>query len=370
MNFKTITIDKWQQFENVEINFHERLTVITGANGSGKTTILNILAKHFGWDVQSLATPKMDVQSRIWKWLTGFFTNDSNTQNKRGEIEYSNGVKANIIVPQQVGPQYNIEIENRQTINCFFIPSHRSIFRYQVLNSIPTHGAIDKGQAFNKVSNSSKNRYFGSSDQSSSFHMKETLVTWNIFGRGNEDMVPNEKLLEYYKGFEDTLKTVLPTELGFKKFVVRNFEIVLECDSGDFIIDAASGGISSIIDFAWQIYMYAADEKGSFTVIIDEVENHLHPTMQRRILPDFVKAFPNVSFIVSTHSPLIVGSVKDSNVYILRFNKEKKVTTQKLDLINKAKTATEILDEVLGVSFTMPVWAEEKLIEVVQIRQH
>ncbi len=366
MKFKTIKINKWQQFENVEIDFHERLTVITGANGCGKTTILNILAKHFGWDVQPLATPAMDIENKIWKWLTGIFTNDSNKQNKRGEIEYSNGVKANIIIPQQVGPQYSIEIQNRQHTDCFFIPSHRSIFRYHVLNSIPTHGTIDKGQAFNKVSNSSKNRYFGSGDQSSSFYMKETLVTWNIFGRGNEDMVPNEKLLEYYKGFEETLKTVLPTELGFKKFVVRNFEIVLECDSGDFIIDAASGGISSIIDFAWQIYMYAADKKDGFTVLIDEVENHLHPTMQRRILPDFVKAFRNVSFIVSTHSPLIVGSVKDSNVYILQFNKEKKVITQKLDLVNKAKTATEILDEVLGVSFTMPVWAEEKLIEIVQ----
>jgi len=36
-----------------------------------------------------------------------------------------------------------------------------------------------------------------------------------------------------------------------------------------------------------------------------------------------------------------------------------------LTLVNQAKTATEILDEVLGVSFTMPIWAEEKLNEIV-----
>ncbi|MBP7722945.1 MAG: AAA family ATPase, partial [Alphaproteobacteria bacterium] len=42
---------------------------------------------------------------------------------------------------------------------------------------------------------------------------------------------------------------------------------------------------------------------------IDEVENHLHPSMQRQVLGDFLEAFPNVCFIVSTHSPLIVGSV-------------------------------------------------------------
>ena len=366
MKFSSIKIDKWQQFENVEISFHEKLTVITGANGSGKTTILNILAKHFGWDVQSLATPEKDKGAKIWKWITGLFSeNDNSDHNAIGEIEYFDGKKANLTIPRQNSAQYQVQIQNQQNVECFFIPSHRSVFRYQALNNIPTQGTIGKRQAFDKVSGSNRSRYFGGNDQSSSFYMKETLVSWNIFGRGNEDMEPSEKLLEYYKGFEDVLKIILPREIGFKKFVIRNFEVVLECDSGNFIIDAASGGISAIVDMAWQIYMYSTEKEIPFTVLIDEIENHLHPTMQRRILSDFVKAFPSVSFIVSTHSPLIVGSVKDSEVYVLRFNEARKIITQKLDLVNKAKTATEILDEVLGVSFTMPIWAEEKLNEIV-----
>lgn len=96
-------------------------------------------------------------------------------------------------------------------------------------------------------------------------------------------------------------------------------------------------------------------------MIIDEVENHLHPIMQRKVLPDLVNAFPNARFIVSTHSPLVVGSVKDSAVYALKHNSAGKVDSHQLDLHHQAKNAIEVLDEILGVSFTMPIWVEDKL---------
>jgi len=42
--FQKLTISGWQQFQDIEVDFHDRLTILTGANGSGKTTILNLLA--------------------------------------------------------------------------------------------------------------------------------------------------------------------------------------------------------------------------------------------------------------------------------------------------------------------------------------
>ncbi|WP_419836937.1 AAA family ATPase [Streptomyces brasiliscabiei] len=50
----------------------------------------------------------------------------------------------------------------------------------------------------------------------------------------------------------------------------------------------------------------------------DEPENHLHPSMQRTLVPTLLAAFPNVRFIVATHSPFVVTSTREAYVYALR----------------------------------------------------
>ena len=52
-------------------------------------------------------------------------------------------------------------------------------------------------------------------------------------------------------------------------------------------------------------------------VLIDEVDAHLHPAWQQKIVPGLNKAFPKIQFIVSTHSPFVVGEVKPSSLFIL-----------------------------------------------------
>ncbi|MFZ4557824.1 MAG: AAA family ATPase [Pseudanabaena sp.] len=52
-------------------------------------------------------------------------------------------------------------------------------------------------------------------------------------------------------------------------------------------------------------------------ILIDEIELHLHPEWQRRVIPSLVKTFPNCQFIFTTHSPQVLGEVQ-GRVYRLR----------------------------------------------------
>ncbi len=53
-------------------------------------------------------------------------------------------------------------------------------------------------------------------------------------------------------------------------------------------------------------------------VLIDEVELHLHPAWQQRVLADLTRTFPNAQFIVSAHSPQVLTTIKPEQIVELR----------------------------------------------------
>ncbi len=94
-----------------------------------------------------------------------------------------------------------------------------------------------------------------------------------------------------------------------------------------------------------------------------------------------MKAFPNTQIIVVTHSPFIISAMRDSFVYVLRYEDTdvasdgddqsikgmmgSRVYAEQLDTVNKAGTASEILRDVLGITTTIPDWAEDRVEQIV-----
>lgn len=113
--------------------------------------------------------------------------------------------------------------------------------------------------------------------------------------------------------------------------------------------------VSIVIDIAFRcallnktIYGNEAYNRTHGTVIIDEIDEHLHPELQVRVLKALHNTFPNIQFIVSTHAPLVMSSVEtneDNVVYKLEYKDgiytHKELNTYGLD-------ATTIMELYMG----------------------
>lgn len=83
--------------------------------------------------------------------------------------------------------------------------------------------------------------------------------------------------------------------------------------------------------------------------MIDEVELHLHPTLQQEILQRLKNTFPEIQFIVTTHSPLVISNFKaDDNNKIIKLendgNKYWNIEVENIYGIDYATNLTEIME--------------------------
>jgi predicted ATP-binding protein involved in virulence len=101
-------------------------------------------------------------------------------------------------------------------------------------------------------------------------------------------------------------------------------QLVLNKDGLELTADMLSEGEKSLLVLTMTIARRlsllgpaASTSERAAVVVIDEVELHLHPKWQRTILPSLLAAFPSCQFIVTTHSPQVIGSVPHGSLFVL-----------------------------------------------------
>jgi predicted ATP-binding protein involved in virulence len=101
-------------------------------------------------------------------------------------------------------------------------------------------------------------------------------------------------------------------------------------------------------------------EQRQFLLLLDEIDIHLHPTWQRRVLPLVQHLFPNAQIIASTHSPFVVGSLADGRVISLGLQGSAARVVHE-DAPQLGVSYSAVLRSIFGIESEFDVDTEHKL---------
>ena len=88
-------------------------------------------------------------------------------------------------------------------------------------------------------------------------------------------------------------------------------------------------------------------------LLVDEIDLHLHPKWQREVVGALSKELPNVQFVLTTHSPLVAGSVAPENIRRLTRGRENRTSVRTSDVETAAMDADQILvSDLFGLRST------------------
>ena len=127
--------------------------------------------------------------------------------------------------------------------------------------------------------------------------------------------------------------------------------------SGILPLDVLSQGTQSVIQCVAHLtighaeyYEFAADlEEKPGVLLIDEIDAHLHPSWQRRIIPTLIRHFPKLQIFCSAHSPLMLAGLEAGQVQLLRREEDGKVSVSRNESGIAGWSADEILRNFLEV---------------------
>ncbi len=143
--------------------------------------------------------------------------------------------------------------------------------------------------------------------------------------------------------------------------------VLVKNDSIDITIEQLSDGqrtfLGLVADLVRRLVMLNPilnnPLEGQGIVLIDEIELHLHPKWQQDVLLDLQKCFPNIQFVVTTHSPLVLSTVDKQNIRIFAGTTDDgRTIIEAPDFQTKGIINSDVLEQLMG-TFATPQRVEE-----------
>ena len=128
----------------------------------------------------------------------------------------------------------------------------------------------------------------------------------------------------WFQDFEGLMRQIYQDNNLQLEFNYKDYSFRICTEGKKFKFTEVSDGFAAVLDIVADLILKMQDDN-SLTrsyqkegiVLIDEIETHLHLALQKVIMPLLTKVFPNIQFIITTHSPFVLSSMPDAVAYDL-----------------------------------------------------
>ncbi len=350
MRIKSLQLTNFVCFEQLELEFSDRLTIILGINGSGKTTILDAIGMHiwaFATSLQRNDIKNLSYSTKLTYLQKGKSFYKANltlkTKNDLWNWEFEDELHKNRVIHKNTNKSVAMllaELKKQPKLNLPILTYSKTEAIVKSVNI--ARESRNNSLKFNQLStydNLLKLRIY---DLNAFINWFEAETDYENTIRLDENPHYRSPQLQtirqattffltqlnqsHFKNLRVKKSKSTETGFGFTDTITRQL-IISKNDIDLDLIELSSGEksvLSLVIDIAMRLAIANPSREnaleGEGIILIDEIELHLHPQWQRQIIPALMATFPNCQFIVTTHSPQVVSQVKRENILILDNN--------------------------------------------------
>jgi predicted ATP-binding protein involved in virulence len=302
---------------HISLSQEKRKTLIlTGKNGSGKTSVLDALEKFLEYAVSRDFQTKESCQDRVKRYQERS-ARSGGTDSERLEAEQSkpalsmwedrlshwdDGVQGTFTSYADLREKYK-----KGTYILAYYRDNREI-KVQTSKNIEK---VDLKSVYAPVDRPSQQlvKYL------------VNLKTTQAFAQTSGNLQRVREIADWFDRFEQVLRSIYDDPSLQLHFDIETFQFsicVHEREPFDF--NSMSRGYAAVFDIIGDLIMRMESQRRydlEGLVLIDEIETHLHVELQKKIMPILMELFPNIQFILTSHSPFILNSTPNAVVYDL-----------------------------------------------------
>ena len=289
--------------------------IITGKNGSGKTILLNAVSDFLNKIKDDKAMlflgyyKSLETYNKILKETTDEQVRRQTQQN----VDFFSREIENIYGKVELRSELWDSIIDKYAKGEFIIAFYQADRKVKMSEpKNPTKPLINKKGNVRETATSQFLNFL------SDLKIQEALA------RNEKQDEDADEINAWFRDFEELLRHIYQDDELRLEFNYRDYSFRICTEGKKFKFTEVSDGFAAVLDIVADLILKMQGEgtlvrsyQKEGIVLIDEIETHLHLALQKVIMPLLTKVFPNIQFVITTHSPFVLSSMPDAVAYDL-----------------------------------------------------